>query len=91
MTPERVKLLEEIGFCFDLSKENWWTRYQELVDFVEEHGHANVPSGYENKKLVSWVKVQRRWYGLYTKGLKQYPSDRIEALEKIGFQWRLSK
>ena len=90
MTPARIQLLRSIGFCFDLAQRTWNLRYNELKDFVKEHGHANVPTAYSNRKLSSWVKVQRRWYWHYQLGKKHYPIKRIELLESLGFRWRLA-
>ena len=55
------------------------------------NGHCNVPSRYKtNKQLGTWVSKQRQSYRLMTEG-KPSPitTERIEKLEKIGFEWKI--
>lgn len=50
----------------------WETRYKELCDYVEKHGHANVPAAdKENPQLARWVGVQRDSYRLRKRQLEE--------------------
>jgi hypothetical protein len=89
LSPERLELLENIGFCFHMSEAAWYDRYDELVEFFQETGHSNVPSTYKNKKLANWVKVQRRMHCCATEN-NPYPKHRIKAMEKVNFKWKCS-
>ena len=66
-------------------KTLWGNRYAELVEYKEANGHCNVPQRYTaNAELGRWVKDQRT---LKTKG--RISQERIDALNKIGFSWRI--
>jgi hypothetical protein len=58
-TDERVKLLEECGFVWDSHEASWREKVQDLIEFIREHGHANVSSSYKKSpQLATWVKVR---------------------------------
>lgn len=84
LTEERIRLLESIGFVWDLQACDWVHRYDQLLEFKLLHGHADVPQKYpQNQPLSTWVRTQRR---SHAKG-GCMPSDRIEQLDRIGFDW----
>lgn len=60
LTPERKLVLESIGFIWTITQpdleDRWEKRFQELVVYKAQHGHANVP---QNCPLGKWVKAQR--------------------------------
>jgi len=72
--------------------EIWLRHYEQLLAFKIIHGHCRVPCKFnENKKLGSWVKLQREDY----KKMKEKKATpmckyRINLLEKIGFEWRIA-
>mmetsp|Transcript_1374 Transcript_1374/g.2772 ORF Transcript_1374/g.2772 Transcript_1374/m.2772 type:complete len:309 (-) Transcript_1374:2122-3048(-) len=67
----------------------WGERFQDLLDFQQEHGHCRVPKRYDaNKSLANWVSKQRQEHRKFINGEKaSITADRIEALEEIGFCW----
>lgn len=74
----------------EIYEQKWRQKFDELCEFKRQHGHCDVSTKYiENRKLGFWVIVQRC---AYKKKLQGKPSriteERIEALEKIGFQWQ---
>jgi len=86
LTDERIELLNDIGFPWK-TKEDWQTRFNELVVYVHENGNLQVPKVYEKSpKLYRWVVCQRMEYQKHVEGqdsrLKQ---DQIKMLENIGF------
>ena len=89
MTEERVKALDEIGFCWDTHEEIWGERLRELLLYKAEKGDCLVPTTYpENAKLGTWVHHQRRQYKKYKDGDPCHITlERIRALESIGFVW----
>lgn len=94
MTEERKSLLAELGFVWDRHSEAWEIRYAELLKFLQEHGHTNVPSNYENAQLATWIKCQRRQYKMrWEAGAENKKTllcdERIQRLEALGFEWEL--
>ena len=57
MTPERHARLESIGFAWNAEEARWDENYQQLVLYLEEHHHTNVPQ--REGPLGTWVKRQR--------------------------------
>ena len=59
----QIEKLSKIGFQFCLynkkPKKNlkWYERYNELVDYMNKHGHANPPA--REGHLGAWCKAQR--------------------------------
>jgi hypothetical protein len=83
LTNKRIQRLKKLGFQFDRHNDRWESRYCELIEFKEAHGHCNVPDKWpENLKLARWVMTQRQ---MYQKG--KLAEDRIQRLEAIGFIW----
>ena len=83
LSPERTKLLNDIGFEWDLYDKGWETKYNQLVDYKEKNGNCNV-SQYDNddKELGEWVHGQRKTY----KKNKLSP-ERTKLLNDIDFEW----
>lgn len=93
MTEERISDLENLGFVWDSHTALWDERYNELKEYVQATGSANVPSTYPpNPKLAIWVKCQRRQYKLLVAG---QPSNmthaRVELLNKLNFIWEIRR
>ena len=72
---DRRKLLDSIGFVWDLYEAQWIEIFDELRDFKEKHGHAKVTRSM-NKQLAHWVKRQR---------FECKREDRIKLLDSLGF------
>ena len=87
LPPERIKRLEEIGFMWDILKEQFEKGFQETLLYQERTGNPNTLASYKTEEgylLGSWQSVQR---GNYKKG--KLSPDRIKRLEDIGFKWRM--
>jgi Helicase associated domain len=83
LSKRRVQMLKDLGFQFDRHNDRWESRYCELIEFKEVHGHCNVPDSWpENLKLARWVMTQRQ---MYRKG--KLSQNRFRRLEAIGFIW----
>jgi hypothetical protein len=83
----REKKLTSIGFEWDPFSSRWETMMEELRQFLSTHGHCRVPAGWsKNPALANWVGVQR------ARKLKgKLSAERIEALNSLGFAWRLGE
>ncbi|KAL7498301.1 hypothetical protein ACHAWT_008679 [Skeletonema menzelii] len=72
-----------------VNKDKWRRRYEELIDFKEEHGHTNVPSQFTYKltpPLGDWVKRMRR-----VKRDGKLSDARQKLLLEIGFEFEKPK
>lgn len=86
---------KSIGF------RGWDMKLEQLKEYKKEHGHCRVPARKKKgendpdhdpdiQKLAKWVEHQRGMYWKRKRGDKTSLSDeRVEALEEIGFEWRL--
>lgn len=71
-----TRMLDALGDPWDL-------HYGELVAYKEKHGDCDMPARWpENQTLATWVVAQRQY-----KRLQQLPKERIELLDKLGFNW----
>ena len=60
---DREDRLNALGFVWvtqDPRTTPWMTRYRQLRDFHQKHGHSKVPMNYHNKSLANWVSAQRQ-------------------------------
>ena len=91
LTEERIKLLNEVGFEWSHQGNSWNDRYNQLVEYKNEHGNCLVPQRYsKNKALGKWVGHQRANLG--SEGEKsQLAKDRIKKLDELGFEWSAKK
>jgi hypothetical protein len=91
LTPERLHLLESIGFFgnFTTHQDVWNLRFQQLQDYYSINNHSHVPHDYsENYALGQWVMNLRTQYKYYLAGLpSSLTPARIAALEALDFSW----
>jgi hypothetical protein len=88
LTDERLAKLEAMGFIWDSHKAVWEEKFKALYSFRAKHGHANVPSKYNDKPLAIWVKCQRRQHKLFLKGERSAINmERVYKLESVDFVW----
>lgn len=86
LSKEQVDRLEEIGFDWEPVKNRWERNYKELAAYKKRFGHCDVPLRFaENPQLAHWVRNQRNRYRL---GKVTY--DRVQKLERLGFNWGIS-
>jgi hypothetical protein len=79
---DRIALLDEVGFDWNPFDSQWEAMFKELMTYLSEHGHVNVPQ--RESALGRWVRVQR----------ESVENGRITPVHKakldlIGFAWRL--
>lgn len=84
----RIAQLDELGFDWNVSRPptvTWRARYQQLVEYKERFGDTRVPYEWkDNPQLAEWIHTQRNNYRK-----KVLAADRVDLLEKIGFEWSL--
>jgi len=86
LTPERRKLLNDIGFEWKAVDSRWNVRYMDLVAYYEKHGDTLVP--FTTPGLGPWVSSQRIQYRKHLRGAKSYMTpERIEQLNLVDFVW----
>lgn len=81
---EQIRQLDALGFTWQhRERGSWEERYQELIEFKTKHGHCNVPFAYDDKpKLGAFVNAMRN-----QKTAGSLSKQRVELLERCGFQW----
>jgi hypothetical protein len=86
LSDERRKLLESIDFQWYRPHEVvWQERYDQLCQYVQLHGHANVPQT-DPSELGVWCMNQRTSYRKYQRGEPTaMTTKRIEKLQAVGF------
>jgi len=81
---EKINSLNSIRFIWKPT-QTWNERFLDLVKFKQQFGHCNVPKSFSDiLGLSAWVVDQRKKYNKNT-----LPSNKIELLNSIGFQWKL--
>jgi hypothetical protein len=92
ITLPRIHKLESLGFEWEICGAAWDDCMSALADYRKIHGHCNVPSNYSgNSRLGKWVAAQRFNCKLYIKRKRsQMNLRRIEALESLGFEWKVA-
>ncbi len=85
---ERIRCLEELGFCWALRKRSvfrldWDVMLAALTAFAERHGHCNVPHTWPEDPRLSWyvknLRSKRR------KG--KLDRRQIAQLNRLGIVW----
>ena len=89
--PERIRLLDELGFVWDFQtqkvQESWMKRYHELESYVKEHGNPHIPARHTNTKLASWVWIQRIRREKACGSQPPLTAAQVALLDKLGFHW----
>ena len=84
MSQERVKLLNDIGFCWSLyDQKTWMEQFRALSEFKKWNGHCLVPQNYKTgSSLGVWVKIQRK-----NKLNGTLEEDQVKLLDSLEFEW----
>ena len=80
----RVTLLDDIGFVWDLQDQQWTLQFRKLQAYQLQHGPgSSPPSNYtKDTQLGRWVHTQR-----VRKRKDKLDSNRVTLLDEIGFEW----
>lgn len=80
LTNEQINKLNKLHFVWGNGLDHKWdSNYLELEKYHKKHGHCLIPAK-TNGQLGSWVCSQRAKRNKLSK-------DRIEKLNKLGFEW----
>lgn len=84
LNPEKVTLLDQIGFVWVPHADQWEKGFEQLTAFKSRFGHCNVPFDYSENgfKLGFWVGNQRQ-----KRKRKALGEMDIQRLDDIGFTW----
>lgn len=90
LSDQQIARMDSLGFVWDWqtlkANENWMEWYRKLKAYSETHGNPHVPRTYTDKKLASWVWIQRqRRRGKNRAG--PLSNEQISQLDKLGFRW----
>jgi len=102
LSTERIRLLTEIDFDFEMCKVSkrktaltpedlWELKYGVLKAFHKEHGHSrvNVRSLSSSHNLTDWVAYLRNQYLTFQDGKPSMLNQgKITMLEALDFQWK---
>ena len=85
---DRIALLNEIGFIWDVNESVWNEGFEYLLKFIKREGHARVPARHkeENYPLGSWAARQRK---NVDSNLRRVPDSRKQKLDDVGFIWEM--
>lgn len=89
MTSSRKERLDELGFVWEAQNALWLERLHALQQYHRQHGNCMVPSNYPpDPQLSVWVKYQRRQLKRLRTGKQStMTQDRLEALNRLNFEW----
>ncbi len=104
LTPERIQLLDSIGFSWKLRSretlhEFWENKYNQLQEYQVEHGHCRVPYTTDNSSLFYWCETQRTQYSLFVKAKNEnsdtseccaITEEQITKLQSLGFDFSIN-
>jgi hypothetical protein len=81
LQPDRLKMLNSIGYVWDLLDEQWADSFSALQKFYKREGHSNVVQGHieDAINLGAWVSNQRK--------AKDLDPDKIEKLNSVNLRW----
>jgi superfamily II DNA or RNA helicase len=82
LSPDRTRLLTDLGFIFDPLAEQWDRGFKHLVQYKEREGNCQVPQRHvEHDFLLGW------WVGTQRMESKRLSTERRERLSSLGFIW----
>jgi superfamily II DNA or RNA helicase len=85
LSAERVRKLDQIGFCWSSLDYCWDENFAKMKAFKEKHGDC-IPSNKAEPELTKWAYTQRR---KYHRG--ELEPERKAKLDSIGFIWSLAE
>jgi hypothetical protein len=88
---ERMAALDAIGFVWEQRESRWQEMCEKLAEYQKQHGNCNVPQRWRpDPQLGKWVDAIRTSKKNYDIGKhSSLNPERIAALERIGFEWRI--
>ena len=93
MNDEKIRKLEELGFCWSVDEFVWNNRFEELKKYKEEKGNCLVPHNYVgNTQLANWVIQQRQELKKLSTGKRSAMKvERFNKLNSLNFEWNAGR
>lgn len=89
-SPEKRKLLDEIGFAWQLEHHNRRTSFEDFCEMLKkykaEHGNCLVP----NKYIIDDINLGNIVHCIRS-GSRSVTPEQRNALDELGFVWRVKK
>lgn len=88
LLPERIKLLEDMGFTWENFDYYWEEGYGHAKAYFKEHGNISCKTNYvcdDGYKLGSWINRQRKVREGKIRGIMT--DDKIRMLDELGMVW----
>ena len=85
LTPERLRLLDEMGMIWDVDAYRWEQNYRAAEAYWREHGDLNPTKRYtttDGFKLGTWLTYQRN-----KRAQNALDEEKITRLNAIGMVW----
>ena len=83
LSAQRERKLDELGFIWDRTQQNWDRYYEAAKEFYKREGHLEVPVKYATEdglKLGLWLRGKAA-------EKKALPPEQVKALEAIGMRF----
>jgi hypothetical protein len=88
MAPERVDLLNKLGFVWFVPHLIWSEKYRLLEEHVRINGLGSLPPWKDSNNLRSWAANQQKLYRNRMQGANNtMTQERIKKLDRLGFPW----
>jgi hypothetical protein len=84
LSPERIYLLEELNFQWNVKDAIWYQMLQRFQDYYEQHGRTSISvQDTEQNDLRLWLHLQRYYYHR-----QRLSACRIQALDAVASAWK---
>jgi Helicase associated domain len=88
ISEDRCQRLNQLGFTWEVSDDNWEALFSLLVAYRKAHGDCEVPRAWqENPRLGVWVHTLRRQKRGKQERLGELSNEQIRRLDDLGFEW----
>ncbi|MBR1751890.1 MAG: Helicase associated domain protein, partial [Ruminococcus sp.] len=90
LTPERIKMLDEVGMIWSVPDYLWEENYAAAVRYHREHGDLNVPYNYVDSsgiRLGQWLNHLRTGRSGRNTVRKELTDEQLARLNAIGMIW----
>lgn len=90
LTPERERMLDELGMIWNTPDYLWSRNYEAARAYYEKHGDLDVPTGHiENGvKLYNWLADLRKMYRSAPGRRGALTEEQIARLDALGMRWK---
>ena len=93
LTPERERMLDELGMVWDTIDYLWNRNYEAAKAYFLEHGDLEVPKGWiqDGVKLDNWLNDLRKKYRGTSVRRGTLTDEQIAQMDALGMRWESKK